>query len=41
LTLTPGTSVCHVNFFRNRVDGKDDFKNDFEKSGIDIGAKSV
>ena len=34
-------SICHISFFRNQVDGKDDFKNDFEKSRTDIGAKSV
>ena len=41
MALTLGTSVCHINFFRNRVDSRDDFKNDFKKSGTDIGEKSI
>ena len=41
MTLTFDISVYHVSLFRDPVDGKDDFKNDFEKSRTDIKAKSV
>ena len=34
-------SICHVSFFHNQVNGRDDFKNDLKKSGTDIGAKLV
>ena len=34
-------AVCHLNFFRNWVDRKDHFKNNFKKLGIDLGAKLV
>ena len=36
-----GLVVCHLNFFRNWVDGRNHFKNDFKKSGTNPGAKSV
>ena len=39
--MPPGIFVCHLSFFRNWVDGRDHFKNDFKKSRIDLGAKSV
>ena len=32
--MPPMHSVCHINFFHNRVDGRDDFKNDFENQGL-------
>ena len=36
-----GHAVCHLNFFRNWVDGRDQNRIDFLISGIDLGAKSV
>ena len=37
INMPPMHSVCHISFFHNRVDGRDDF----EKSRTDIGAKSI
>ena len=34
-------TICHFNFFRNWVDNRNHFKNDFKKSGIDLGVKSI
>ena len=39
--MPSGIFVCHLSFFRNWVDGRDHFKNDFKKSRIELGAKSV
>ena len=33
--------VCHLKFFCSWVDGKGQNKNDFSKSGIDLGAKLI
>ena len=37
----PGHSVCHVIGFCYLDDGWDQFKSNFKKLGIDLGAKSV
>ena len=36
-----GHSVCHLRFFYYWVNGRDQNKNDFLKSGIDLGAKLI
>ena len=33
-------SICHFSIFRNWVDSKDHFKNDYEKERTHLGAKS-
>ena len=44
-TLAPhqqvGHSVYHIGGFRLLVDGKDDFKNDFQISGMKFAKKSI
>ena len=39
--MPPMHSVCHLRFFCYRVDGRDQNKNDYMKSGTDLGAKSI
>ena len=36
-----GHAVCHLSFFRDWVDSRDHFKNDFKKSGTYLEAKLV
>ena len=39
--MPPMHSVCHLRFFCYRVDGRDQNKNDYMKSGTNLGAKSI